>query len=137
MTDETTLHLHPYFDNVRNTIWLKVKVEIIDFAPNFIFDVDEACGLDNILINRLKKHHSIFNLDSFYSKIAGPEFNGICNNLVNAYNTGGVDDVLCYIQDQLDSYKLTKWNFWKPAFFEALINSDWIKSGDFIHYKYE
>jgi hypothetical protein len=137
MTDETTIHLHPYFDEISNVSWLKVEIEIINNEPIFIFEVNENCELSDVLISRLKKHHSMFNLGDFYSKIAGPEFNGICNNLVKAYNTGGVGDVLYYLQDQHDSYKLSKWNFWKPPFFMALKNSDWIKNKDFLSYKYE
>jgi hypothetical protein len=137
MTDEITLHLHPYFDSTNNTIWLKARIEIVNNSPNFIFEVDDTCGLDEKLISRLKKHLEIFNLDLLFSQNAGAEFNGLCHYLTKSYNEGGIDDVLLSIQDHFDSYKYNKWNFWKPAFFSALQKSDWIISGKFLHYTYK
>lgn len=137
VTDETTLHLHPYFDNTGGIIWLKANIEIIDSAPNFIFEVDDTCGLDMILINRLKSHHSLFNLDLLFSKNAGTEFNGLCHQLIKSFDSGGVDDVVLFLEDMLNSYSHNKWNFWKPPFFKALMNSDWIKNGEFIYYLYK
>lgn len=136
-TDDTTLHLHPYFDSTNSVIWLKAKIEIENNSPNFIFEVDDTCGLDAKLISRLKKHHSIFNLDLLFSQNAGTEFNGLCHYLKKTYKEGGIDDVLLSIQDHYDSYRYNKWNFWKPAFFLALHKSDWIGSGSFLHYTYD
>lgn len=137
MADETTLHLHPYFDTIDNSIWLKAKIVIVNNEPNFVFEVDDDCGLDAPLISRLKKHHSLFNLDSLFSKNAGAEFNGLCHYLINSFHGGGIEDVIQSLQDHLDSYKMTKWNFWKPAFFRALMNCKWITSGEFIVYNYK
>lgn len=117
------VHLHPYYDDVQSERWL--FVEVLETNPiTFNYVIKDVEGWSGVLMERIKKHFEIFNLNILYSIHAASELQSL-TTLVNVRNTGGTEQVK-YFLETLAIGKLKKHkNHWQTAFYSGLSESDW------------
>lgn len=117
------VHLHPYYDDVCSERWL--FVEVLETNPiTFKYVIKDVEGWPKVLMERIKKHFEIFNLNILYSIHAASELQSL-STLVGVRKTGGAQQVKYFLETlAIGKLKIHK-NHWQTAFYNGLFESDW------------
>lgn len=122
--------LHPYYDNLESSTWLKATV--VEGEPaSFIFDVDPPSEWPTTTVSRVRHHMAIFKLARLYTSNAGSQLASIRSRLTDLYNSCGIEGVKSYLSDDARSYGKVSFNSWQSAMYRAAASSNWFCSGGF------
>lgn len=125
-----TDHIHPYYDDVEDELWL--KAEVIETKPASIkFYTVKPDNWDNIKYARIENHFRLFELEKLYASHSAEELT-INNFRINRmFNSGGAKSVKDFLEDSWLSMRNANINSWQTATYEALFNSNWYQEGGF------
>lgn len=126
--DET---LHPYYDNVEDSTWLKSKIVGEDDAI-FNFYVSPPEEWPDLLIKRVKNHFECFNLNTLYAIHAAEEFHNIKLTLTNLFNAGGPEAIYSHLDEAHQSRKANNLNSWRTACYQAMMDCDRLLEGHYF-----
>ena len=126
----TDLPLHPYFDYIDNTCWLKAEI-LQEPGSVFLFDVDPNCGLPASDIERLQSQFRKLDLGELYSTEANDELASIRLTLRKQYAIDGAVSVREHLQGEFLSARAHRLNAWKTAFYCAGFQDNWFCDGGF------
>lgn len=115
--------LHPYFDDIENEIWLKMKVVKIN-PLLFEYYVDPPKYWSDCLKMRTEKHLLSFNLNELFCSHAQEEFGNIASQLKLLYKMGGDVGLKAFLFDCYKSRFNNNMNSWQTAFYSGLYDSD-------------
>lgn len=123
--------LHPYFDDIENSDWLKAK--IITLKPiKFEYYISPPEDWTELLKSRLRNHFSAYLLNDLYSIHAIEEFENIKQQLTNLYKMVGGNQLKEHILESYKSrYSMNK-NSWQTAFYDCLLNDMDFCKGKFM-----
>lgn len=123
--------LHPYYDNVDDFVWLKMR--IIQAKPFLMeYFVNPPQNIPQLLKDRIQNHFDGFNLNRLYIVHASEEFANIKRQLMNLHNTGGEANLREHLHECFDSRFSVNKNSWQTAFYGELFNNIDFCSGSFI-----
>ncbi|MEO1952493.1 MULTISPECIES: HNH endonuclease signature motif containing protein [unclassified Thioclava] len=124
------LYLHPYFDNIDHTNWL--KVELIQTTPAVAeFYVAATDELTANQLSRLNNQFEGLELAGLYSDAAADEIVDIAALLEEMFIDGGECAVRSHLARQHRSRFAVGRNSWRSALYQALSQSDWYCQGGF------
>lgn len=126
----TDLPLHPYFDDIDNTCWLKAQV-LPEPGSVFLFYVDPNCGLPPVDMQRLQSQFRKLALDELYTTEANDELASIRLTLRQQYAIDGAVSVQEYLYGEFQSAQAHRLNAWKTAFYFAGSQNNWFCDGGF------
>lgn len=122
--------LHPYFDDITGTQWLKASV--VHQNPCAItFHVDAPFTWDAVLTARAEGQFRLFGLATLYSSEAAREIANIKHNLQRHFDAGGESAVRLELTHQWKSRRTNSLNSWQTAMYEAISHDPWFCSGGF------
>ncbi|WP_371639768.1 HNH endonuclease [Streptomyces virginiae] len=125
--------LHPYFDNVEDSPWL--RAEVVEVSPAaFKFYVDPPGDWSQTLIDRVRLHFKTFGLGELYVSQAADELLNIrygLNQLFNANPSEGSQNVRLHLMEQAESRRQARINSWQTATYAAMAESAWFCAGGF------
>ncbi|WP_405376990.1 hypothetical protein [Nonlabens sp. Asnod3-A02] len=125
-----TDHIHPYFDNVEDELWL--KAEVIELKPASLrFYTVEPDSWDDIKYARIENHFRLFGLEKLYASHSGEELAMNYFRINKLFASGGAQSVKNFLEDSWISMKNANINSWQTATYEALFNSNWYQEGGF------
>ena len=123
--------LHPYYDNVDDFVWLKMR--IIQAKPFLMeYFVNPPQNIPQLLKDRIQNHFDGFNLNRLYIVHASEEFANIKRQLMNLHDTGGEANLREHLHECFDSRFSVNKNSWQTAFYGELFNNIDFCSGSFI-----
>jgi|GEM_PF-1288879 len=122
--DEEKMLIHPYFEDVRDVIWLNCKVNEKLWPITFTYEVFHDIQ-DSTLKSRINYQFKLLNLGKLYADNASREFNKRVKSLVREYNSNPTKKAMDFINDNFESYSSENANSWQTKMFEALKNSNW------------
>lgn len=122
--------LHPYFDDIEDFTWLKLR--IIRLNPiGFEYYIFPPTEWDEILKDRLQNHFDNFKLNELYSIHAYEELSNISYTLQALLANGGNEAVRLYLVDAYESRKRINNNSWQTALYRELSINEWFYGGGF------
>ncbi len=128
-TPETD-HIHPYFDDVEDELWL--KAEVIELKPASLrFYTIKPDHWDDIKYARIQNHFRLFELEKLYASHSGEELAMNYFRINNMFESGGALSVRNFLKDGWLSMSNANLNSWQTATYEALYNSNWYQEGGF------
>lgn len=116
--------IHPYYDKLPASIWLKADLEQ-SRPPALLFRIVPPEDCDEILASRLIWHFRELKLAKLYASQAGKTLAGIADKLEVASARGGKDEVRFVLQDDARSWGKANLNGWHAAMYRTLAESDW------------
>ncbi|ATX83555.1 MULTISPECIES: HNH endonuclease [Bacillus amyloliquefaciens group] len=116
--------LHPYFDDIENDLWLSADI-IHDNPIGFKFFVSPPDYWDDLKVNRVKYHFSIFRLAPLYSLYAAEELSLRLLLLKTTFNKAGPEGVQELLEDFTKSSEEVNINSWQTAMYRALAKDEW------------
>jgi 5-methylcytosine-specific restriction endonuclease McrA len=123
--DEQTLH--PYFDNIENTVWLKAAIiQARPAAARFFVDTSV---LPAKMAKRTEHHFKSFRLGPLYASHAADEIVGISHRLSDLLKVGTASAVKAHLKAEAASRVKAKKNSWQAALYTALAADDWFCQG--------
>lgn len=123
--------LHPYYDDVENEEWLKMK--ILSNNPFSIeFYVQPSLMWSDLLNKRIDFHFKTFLLNKLYCIHAKEEFNNIKGQLDNLFTKLGTEDLKAHLLDCYRSRLKISKNSWQTAFYECLSTNEEFLDGAFL-----
>lgn len=119
-------HLHPYYDNIENEIWLEAEV-IIDSSSEIVvlYKVIKPDLWDGSLFERVKNHFELFDLQKLFSYQAMDEITSVKYKLKQLKKFAGVEALYEDLFDSLKSCERITLNGWKPALYRTLYKNKW------------
>ena len=126
--NETTFH--PYFENLDDITWLKADILEGDLAV-FMFEVDEAAGLDDVSLARAQKQFDALGLERLYSVEANEQLSSIRLSLRGIYAEAGRKGIKHHLKSDFESSNAHRKNAWRTAFYKAAYKSRWFCDGGF------
>ena len=125
-----TDHIHPYFDNVDDELWL--KGEVIETKPASIrFYTVKPDNWDDIKYGRINNHFKLFELEKLYASHSATELTNNIFRINKLFESGGILSVKNFLEDSWLSMRDANINSWQTATYEALYNSNWYQEGGF------
>lgn len=122
---KTKMLIHPYFENIHKENWLTCEVVKDSWPITFSYRVANNVS-NEILRSRLQYHFHILDLSELYATSARNEFNNRVKSIINIYHTTqNKQDVIDFIDDNIDTYSSVNVNAWQAKMFEALKESGW------------
>ncbi|WP_417334653.1 hypothetical protein [Halarcobacter sp.] len=126
-----TDHIHPYFDNVEDELWL--KAEVIEMKPASLrFYTVKPDDWDDIKYTRIENHFRLFELEKLYASHSGEELAMNYFRINKLFISGGAQSVRNFLEDSWLSMKSANVNSWQTATYEALFKSSWYQNGGFL-----
>lgn len=126
-----TDHIHPYFDNVEDELWL--KAEVIEIKPASLrFYTVKPDNWDDIKYARIENHFKLFELEKLYASHSGEELAMNYFRINKMFISGGAQSVRNFLEDSWASMSSANLNSWQTATYEALFNSNWYQEGGFM-----
>jgi len=123
--------LNPYYDDVENDSWLKVR--LLQTTPiGFEYFVQPPASWTQLLSDRVEYHFLAFGLNELYSVHAVEEFQNMRGLLIKLYNNGGGALVKEHLKECYDSRKSNLLNSWQTALYEALSIDHWFCNGGLL-----
>lgn len=120
----TDQYIHPYYDNVPSTSWLRADVLFPLNSPTIIFFTFDKQGIiDPNMLSRIEKQFADLEIGKLYSIQASNELSGIEFNLQQIFDAGGAEQVKDYLSDLSHSWNEEKLNCWQSAFYDCLASS--------------
>lgn len=122
--------LHPYFDDVTLTQWLRAKV--VPTAPcAVLFFIDKPPDWDQTTYLRATRQFKMLGLGLLYSIEAARELSNIRYNLQMHFDAGGQQAVRLELIRQWQSRQIVATNSWQTALYQALSADTWFCTGGF------
>jgi hypothetical protein len=122
--------LHPYFDDITGTQWLKASV-VQQIPCALTFSVVPPPAWSATLTARAINQFSLLGLASLYSSEAARELANIRHNLAQHFGAGGAAAVKAELTRQWHSRRMSSTNSWQTAMYEAISRDDWFCDGGF------
>jgi 5-methylcytosine-specific restriction endonuclease McrA len=130
-TKEEEETLHPYYDDVENESWLKLK--IISQKPLTVeYFVSPPTTWNTLLVRRTEFHFKSYSLNILYCIHALEEFENIKNQIIQLFNSSGSVGLKQHLLDCFQSRQIANKNSWQTAFYEGLANDSNFTNGEFI-----
>jgi hypothetical protein len=124
------LYLHPYFDDVDHTNWL--RAEVVHSTPavaEFYVGAPGELTLDQL--SRINTQFNGLGLAGLYSDAAADEIVDIAEMLEELLVEGGPNAVQAHLARQHRSRLAAGLNSWRSALYQALSGSNWYCNGGF------
>lgn len=118
--DEATLH--PYYDEIDNTIWLQAELQIVNDGIVVSYSVNEKSA-DEFFIHRCINHMKTYKLNEKYSIEAAREISDNILMWKKELDQWGEDEFLSFINEIISSLESVHKNSWKVALYRALANN--------------
>jgi hypothetical protein len=123
--------LHPYFDDVEASRWLKSIVN--EQSPVTVrFWPDPPETWPQALKGRVLNHFETFELHQLYALEAADEIRTIEFSVKKLFMTGGNISVQAFLEESAEACRKTMSNWWRTATYEALAASEWYCGGGFL-----
>lgn len=116
--------LHPYYDDIENDLWLGARV-IEKFPPSIEYFVQAVPGWEPILLDRVKHHFKVLELNDLYSSNASCELSEMKKQLTNIFARAGVEGVKAHLLESEDSCGDVNKNSWRTVLYRTIANNDW------------
>lgn len=122
--------LHPYFDAIDNSRWL--RAEVIETSPAALrFCVAAPAEWSSLLRLRVNNHFRRLGLDELYASESAEELLNIRHQLIGVLDAGGAGAVRAELNGRTGSALQARRNGWRTAAYEAWATSDWFCNGGF------
>lgn len=123
--------LHPYYDDIENDSWLKMK--ILSHKPLTVeYYVSPPNSWKPLLKKRTEFHFKSYDLNILYCIHAIEEFENTRHQLVKLFNSIGSIGLKQHLLDCFTSRQIANKNSWQTAFYDGLANDNKFTNGDFI-----
>lgn len=123
--------LHPYYDDIENESWLKLK--ILSYNPLTVeYFVLPPKTWTPLLKKRTEFHFKSYSLNVLFCIHALEEFENIKNHLTLLFNSVGSIGLKQHLLDCFHSRQIVNKNSWQTAFYEGLVNDKNFTNGQFI-----
>ncbi|WP_439585661.1 HNH endonuclease [Dyadobacter bucti] len=123
--------LHPYFDDVENDIWLKMRV--VSCNPViFEYFVNAPANWTLLLQERVKSHFNSYHINSLYTTHAVEEFENNKVHLTKLFSNGGNQLLKDHLRDAFNSRSAVNKNSWQTAFYGGLLDDADFCNGAFL-----
>lgn len=116
--------LHPYFDDVDDSIWLIASVAMTS-PPTILFTVNDPPVWEALKCERMRLHFQVFQLGSLYAAHAGEELENLRYQLQQLHGSGGAAAVRDHLLEQEATRRAVNRNSWQAAMYAALAASAW------------
>lgn len=116
--------IHPYYDNLPNSVWLVAELEKTQ-PPALKYHVSPPHDCGDMLASRLIWHFHKLDLAKLYTSQAGKTFAGIADKLKSAWERGGKDEVRFILDQDARSWSKANINSWQAVMYRTLASSDW------------
>ncbi len=118
-------HLHPYFDDIDDRIWLKAEVRNDPTGYIVLYHVIKPAEWDMTLFERVCNHFKLFEIQKIYCLQAVDEISSVEFKLRKIKTSAGVQVLYQDIQDTIQSCEKASLNSWKSALYRGLVCSRW------------
>ena len=127
------VHLHPYFDDIDDVIWMTVEISNVsdDAIATYSVVKTKPEKWDKLLFERVRNHFVLFKLHKLYSLQAADEISGVKYKLQKIKAKVGITGLYQDMQDTLCSYEKISLNHWKAALYRGILESRWFME-DFL-----
>ena len=115
-----TAPLHPYFDDVEQSRWLTVKLELVytDLVPSYFASKPDVW--DNGLFSRVQYHLSLYRLPTLYGTHAAEEISNCRFKWARMYRKCGQAGLAESLAEDCRSREQVHLNSWQSALYRAL-----------------
>lgn len=120
-TDEEAT-LHPYYDEIDNTIWLQAELQIVNGGIVVSYSVNEKSAAE-FFIHRCINHMKTYKLYEKYSIEAAREISDNISMWEKVLDQWGENEFLSFINEIISSLESVHKNSWKVALYRALANN--------------
>lgn len=110
--------LHPYFDNVDNAIWLKVKLYQ---GVCITYEADPPDDWEHTLKQRVRNHFNRFSLNKYYSSKASQEVAEELDGWKRLFIESGELALKSHLEYRCDSIVQYRLNSWKSALYRGCV----------------
>ncbi|MGY3127829.1 DNA-directed RNA polymerase subunit RPC12/RpoP [Agrococcus sp. UYP33] len=117
--------LHPYYDNVSRTRWLRAVIVEVDGGPVARFYVDGAGIATPPLRARAASHLRALELRTHFKVKAAQEIAGLDDRMPRLLLERGESAVVKELREQAEQRSSNRVNSWERALYEALSNDRW------------
>lgn len=116
--------LHPYFDSVFDTSWLKASLHHNESGiPAAEFHVESS--IDSQLKSRLTTHLDVFSLRQRFSSVASQELQDFERMYKSPNSTRNLKAAREHLANNIEMYSTMSPNRWQIATYNAMLQSDW------------
>lgn len=123
-------HLHPYYDDVDDVVWLYAEV-VESSPPSLRYMVDPPLGWNDPKPARVKKHFTKLKHGLLFASLSSDHLPSMRKRLRRLLASGGPEAVREHLQEDLEGHQEERRNSWQIAMYTALIRSDWYCGGGF------
>jgi len=123
--------LHPYFDDIDRFRWLYATVEAA-VPPAIGYEARGSAITDVLMRDRVERHFTMFKLAELYRSHAGQVVDELDRRLLPVFKAGGEDAIRSYLEEEIALRSVGPQNTWLGALYEALAESDWYCSKNFL-----
>ncbi|MCW2277658.1 HNH endonuclease [Heliophilum fasciatum] len=117
-------HLHPYYDDLGNEIWLEAIVKKTSDIV-VLYKVKKPDSWNESLFQRMKNHFDLFDLNTIFSLQAVDEIASSIYKFKNIKEIAGQDALYKDLSGTLKSCEKASLNGWKSALYRALATDRW------------
>jgi hypothetical protein len=134
--DEETgirLFLHPYFDDVPLTRFLRVDVRLLQDALSVTYRIHRSAGMTQPTFQRLRSHFRLLGLADRYRVMSLEDLRGRYQALSRLYSqTEDAERVSAFLLQEADDYEAGYGvNHWRAVLYRALADDDEFCDGGF------
>ena len=115
--------IHPYFDSVDDSVWLKAEVDQIGQRIKFFADPPATWEESKQML--VKRHFEVFQLNSIYTIQAGVELVPNFHELNRIRLRGGPIDLRKHLLEKAQDRRHVGLNNWQAAMFQGMADSEW------------
>lgn len=123
--------LHPYYDDIENENWLKVKLHNVKPLTLEYFVLPQIAWSE-LLNKRVEFHFKAYDLNTLFCIHALEEFENIKSQLENLFVIKGKEELKDHLFDCYKSRENANKNSWQTAFYEGLFTNESFLNGEFI-----
>lgn len=120
-------HLHPYYDNIDDEIWLTADVTQDNSSANISiqFNIVKPANYDISLYQRITTHFILFELQRLFGIQAIDEILNVKYKLKKIRKTAGIKALYEDLLDTKNSCEKYDRNSWRSALYRALHDNKW------------
>lgn len=119
------MHLHPYFDETDDKIWLQAEVCRYGGGYDVFYKAVQPDGWSTAFFQRVHNHFELFKLQELYCLLAADEISGMESVWRKTKAGAGIQALYQYISDIAHSCGKISPNSWKSALYRGVLNSQW------------
>lgn len=117
------VHIHPYYDNVDDFLWLAASVQETN-PPTMFFSVKVINEWVDELNERVATHFRLFELGKLYATHSAVEFRNL-SYLYKLFEIGGANQVKNHLDLIVTNKAGISKNSWQSAMYKSLADSEW------------